>query len=198
MDILYYSNYCKHSKKILQFCVNHNLMEQLSFICVDNRKQDPTSGQIYIILENGTQILLPPNVHSVPSMLLVKQNYNIVMGDDIMSKFQDQIKTSKLDATLGNGEPIGVALNSVINNGSVVSEQYTSYGATPEELSSKGKSPNRPLYNYVSANSEGLAIPTPPDTYKPDKVSESITVDTLQQIRNEDVGLNVQKPSFIP
>jgi len=196
MDILYYSNYCKHSKKILQFFVNNNLTDQLNFICVDKRKQDPNTGQIYIILENGTNILLPPNVHSVPSLLLVKQNYSVILGDDIMSKFQEQIKTMNNDATLGNGEPVGVALESV-RIGTIVSEQYTPYGATPEELSTKSKS-NRPIYNYVSANTEVSTINTPPDTYRPDKVSESITIDTLQQIRNEEVGVQSQKPAFIP
>jgi len=198
MDILYYSNYCKHSKKILQFFVNNNLTEQLNFICLDKRKQDPKTGQIYIILENGTQILLPPNVHSVPALLLVKQNYNVVLGDDILARFQEKIKTQNNDATLGNGEPMGVAINSVISTGSVVSEQYTAYGATPEDLSTKGKSGNRPLYNYMSANSEGYSINTPPDTYRPDKVSEGTTIDALQQMRNDEIGATINKPAFIP
>ena len=196
MDILYYSNYCKHSKKILQFFVNNNLTDQLNFICVDKRKQDPNTGQIYVILENGTNILLPPNVHSVPSLLLVKQNYSVILGDDIMAKFQEQIKTMNDDATLGNGEPVGVALDSV-RIGTIVSEQYTPYGATPEELSTKSKS-NRPIYNYVSANSDTSTINTPPDTYRPDKVSEGTTVDALQQLRNEEIGATIQKPAFIP
>ena len=197
MDILYYSNYCKHSKKILQFFVNNNLTDQLNFICVDKRKQDPKTGQIYIILENGTQILLPPNVHSVPALLLVKQNYNVVLGDDILARFQEKIKTQNNDATLGNGEPMGVALDSV-RIGNIISEQYTAYGASPEDLSTKGKSGNRPLYNYVSANSDGYSINTPPDTYRPDKISEGTTIDSLQQLRNEEIGATTQKPAFIP
>jgi len=178
--------------------VNNNLTEQLNFICLDKRKQDPKTGQIYIILENGTQILLPPNVHSVPALLLVKQNFNVVLGDDILARFQEKIKTQNNDATLGNGEPMGVAINSVISTGSVVSEQYTAYGATPEDLSTKGKSGNRPLYNYMSANSEGYSINTPPDTYRPDKVSEGTTIDALQQMRNDEIGATINKPAFIP
>lgn len=197
MDILYYSNSCKHSKKILQFFVNNNLTNQLNFICLDKRKQDPKTGQIYIILENGTQILLPPNVHSVPALLLVKQNYNVVLGDDILARFQEKIKTQNQDATLGNGEPVGVALDSV-RIGTVISEQYTAYGASPEDLSTKGKTGNRPLYNYMSANSEGYSINTPPDNYRPDKVSEGTTIDALQQLRNEEIGTTTQKPAFIP
>ena len=197
MDILYYSNYCKHSQKILQFFVKNNLTEQLSFICIDNRKQDANTGQIYIILENGSQILLPPNVHSVPSLLLVKESYSVIMGDAIMSRFQSTLQNKTNIATDGNGEPMGVSLNSV-SIGTVVSEQYTLYSATPQDLSTKGNSNNRPLYNYVSANENGIAISTPPDTYRPDKVSQNVTIDTLQQKRNEDIGGMNKAPPFIP
>ena len=196
MDILYYSNYCKHSQKILQFFVKNNLTEQVSFICVDNRKQDPVTGQINIFLENGTQILLPPNVHSVPSLLLVKESYSVVMGDAILTKYQDTLQNKIDKSTEGNGEPIGVSLNDV-SIGSVVSEQYTSYSASPQDLSTKGNSVNRPLYNYVSANENGISIPTPPDTYRPDKVSQNVTIDTLQQKRNEDVNVT-KMPAFMP
>jgi hypothetical protein len=196
MDILYYSNYCKHSQKILQFFVKNNLTEQISFICIDNRKQDSTTGQINIYLENGTTILLPPNVHSVPSLLLVKESYSVIMGDAIMSKYQNTLQTKMNNATEGNGEPVGVSLNT-ISIGTIVSEQYTAYSATPQDLSTKGNSANRPLYNYVSANENGLSIPTPPDTYRPDKVSQNVTIDTLQQKRNDDIPVN-KMPAFMP
>jgi hypothetical protein len=192
MDILYYSNYCKNSQKILQFFVKNDLTDQVNFICIDKRKQDPTTGQIHVFLDNGTQILLPPNVHSVPSLLLVKQSYSVMMGDAIMTKYQKKTENT-MD---GYGEPIGVSLDSV-SIGTISSEQYTSYSASPEELSTKGNSQNRPLYNYVSANENGISIPTPPDTYRPDKVSQNVTIDTLQQKRNEDIS-NVSKPLFMP
>jgi hypothetical protein len=196
MDILYYSNFCKHSQKILQFFVKNNLTDKVSFVCIDKRKQDPKTGQLYILLENGSQILLPPNVHSVPSLLLVKQSYSVITGDAIMSKYQDSVQTQMNTATNGNGEPIGVSLNSV-SIGTISSEQYTSFSASPEELSTKGNSGNRPLYNYVSANESGNAIQTPPDTYRPDKVSQNVTIDSLQQKRNEDIGIN-KAPPFMP
>ena len=197
MDILYYSNYCKNSQKILQFFVKNNLTEQVSFICIDKRKQDPNTGQINVFLENGTQILLPPNVHSVPSLLLVKQSYSVIMGDAIMSKYQTTVQKNTNNATDGNGEPIGVSLDSV-SIGTIVSEQYTAYSASPEDLSTKGNSNNRPIYNYVSANENGMSIATPPDTYRPDKVSQNVTIDTLQQKRNEDIGGVVKAPPFMP
>ena len=200
-DILYYSNYCKHSQNLLQFLVKNNLSDQMSFICIDRRKHDPKTGQVSIMLENGSQIILPPNVHSVPSLLLVKQSYSVIMGNEIISKFSSLVQNSNMDATGGNGEPIGVPLNSVIGTGTVQSEQYTFFNASVNDLSTKGKGGSaRPLYNYVSANDDGYRIATPPDTYRPDKVSQNVTVDTLQQMRSEELtklGAN-NRPAFIP
>ena len=53
MDILYYSNYCKHSQNVIQTLVKSNLTDKISFICIDKRKRDENSGQMIIILENG-------------------------------------------------------------------------------------------------------------------------------------------------
>jgi hypothetical protein len=58
---------------------------------------------------------------------------------------------------------------------------------TPEELSAKGKGGNRQMYNYVLANHTLSTIETPPDNYRPDKLSSGVTIDTLQQKRNDDV-----------
>ena len=51
MDILYYSNYCPHSQKVLQTLVKGNMSDKISFICIDKRVQDPKTNQTYIILE---------------------------------------------------------------------------------------------------------------------------------------------------
>ena len=52
MDVLYYSNHCKHSKKILQSLGKTNLREKISFICIDNRYHDSKTNQLYIVLGN--------------------------------------------------------------------------------------------------------------------------------------------------
>jgi len=195
MDILYYSQYCKHSQKILQFFTKNNLADQVNFICIDKRKQNPQTGQIFIILENGTQILLPPNIHSVPALLLVKQNYSVVLGDAIMERYKSKISSQNMEATMGQGEPVGYTLSS----GYVVSEQYTNYSLTPTELSAKGNGNGRSMFNYVAANTNGPSIQTPPDTYRPDKLSQDVTVDSLQQIRNEEISKNGGGvPAFMP
>ena len=86
-DILYYSNHCKHSEKILNYLVKNDIVKYLNCICVDKRQINQSNGNVNIILENGNSVMLPPNVHSVPSLLILKENYRVVMGDEILKIF---------------------------------------------------------------------------------------------------------------
>jgi hypothetical protein len=186
MDILYYSNYCVHSKKIIQYLVKENLTNQLNCICIDKRIRDPFTNQTYILMENGQKIMLPPNVHSVPALLLVKQNYRVVLGEEIMPILHPIIKRQRDAATShSGGEPTAYSISG--GNTNVISEKYTSYNLTPDELSAKGIGGNRQLHNYVSADNDRFTIPTPPDTYRPDKIGGDVSLDDLQQSRNADV-----------
>lgn len=193
MDILYYSNYCKHSKQILSQLVKHDIVKQLNCICVDKRKVDAQSGQVHIYLENGSSVLLPPNVHSVPALLLIKQNFRLVSGNEILSHFQVQVNEANDFATQGNGEPMSYSLGQK----DIMSEKFTPFNASSDDLSAKGTGGNRSIYNYVSANGNTPSIQTPPDTYKPDKVSNDITIDSIQQQRNTDMPSNGNN-AFVP
>jgi hypothetical protein len=197
MDVLYYSNFCPHSKKTVQFLAKNNLMDRISFICIDKRKVDD-NGQTTVFLENGTQLLLPPNIHNVPSLMLVKQNYRIVTGNEILSEYASHIKTQMHEATSGEGEPTGFSFTAN-NPDRIVSEKFTAYQATPADLSTKGQSSEfRPLHHYVSAMGDGKTIKTPPDSYRPNKVSESVTVDSLQKARNDDLAKRYSASPFLP
>lgn len=183
-DILYYSNYCKHSQSIIQYFAKNNLTDKVSFICVDKRIVDSKTGYTHIILENGKKVLLPPNIHHVPSLLLTKQNYKVVLGDNIIGYFKPKVVEQNEIATDYQGEPSGFYIGGGTN---IVSEQYTFYNMSPEELSAKGKGGMRQLHNYVKANHEPVFINTPPDKYQPDKLSNQLTLETLQQQRNNDI-----------
>ena len=187
MDILYYSNYCKHSQRILQTLVKNNLGDKISFICIDKRSQDPKNGQTYIHLENGGKVIFPPNVHSVPTLLLIKDKYRAVLGDDILQHFHRDMKQMFTQAQ-PSGDPAGFHISSFSGGCGITSEKFTSYNLSPDDLSAKSNSTNRPLYNYVSVKNDTLFINTPPDNYKPDKVSTNVTVDTLQQKRMDELG----------
>ena len=190
MDTLYYSNNCKHSQRVLQFLVKGNLADKLNFLCIDKRRRDPNNNQIYIHLENGQRVIMPPNVHSVPALLLVKQSYRVVLGDDIIQYYQTAAShETKKRIQREVIDPVGSSLMQSSGGMNIISEAYTMYNLTPDELSAKGNSGRRQMYNYVSANDEIISINTPPDTYQPDKIAGEVTVDTLQQKRMDEIQL---------
>jgi hypothetical protein len=186
MDILYYSNYCNNCKQVLEFIRQNSLIDKLACVSIDKRIRDPVSGQYQIELENGKRAILPPNVHSVPALLVVKDNYRAIFGGEIITYLTPKIRASVMAEF--NGEPMGFAIGSSVANANIVSEQFTPYDMSPEDLSAKGSGSTRQLYNYVSANHDmSYKIPTPPDNYRPNKLDESATIDNLQKQRNMEV-----------
>lgn len=183
MDILYYSNYCKNSKKVLQSLAKTNLKEKTSFICIDNRKIDPKTNQTMIMLENGRMVIMPPNLVYVPSLLLVKDKYRILIGDQIIEHLRPAIIQSGTVQT--NGEPMCYDFNQTSSG--IMSESFTFYDMSPDELSAKGNSDRRSMHNYVSARTDKLTINTPPDTYSPNKIGD-VSIENLQQQRQSELG----------
>ena len=187
MNILYYSNYCENSKKVIQYISKNGLIDKLNAICIDKRTVDKTTGQVLIQLENGQKVMLPPNVHSVPAMLVRDKNYLAVYGGEIIKYFHGAVQEKNVVAQRHNGEPVGISLTPSSAGVSIVSEQYTFYDLTPEDLSAKSRSNKRPMYNYISANHDTYKIPTPPDNYRPDKIGEAVSIETLTQKRDSEI-----------
>ena len=188
MDILYYSNYCPNSKKVLWIISKHGLTEKLNCINIDKRFRNNQTGQIYIQMENGRKVMIPPNVHGVPALLKVKEKYSAIFGGEIISYLEPLIKANISQMVQINGEPVGTSLGQSVGGVSIISEQYTYFNAPHEELSAKGNGAARQMYNYVSAdNSTNSVIQTPPDSYKPDKIGEGCTIESLQNQRNQDI-----------
>lgn len=191
MDILYYSNYCKHSQKVVQTLVKSNMQDKISFICIDKRKKDPNDNQTYISLENGSKILMPPNIHSVPALLLVKNNFMVLYGDDILQNFHNDMKKNSSVIVQKNGEPLGFDLFGGTMKSNIISEKFTDYNMTSEDLSSKSNSKKRNMFNYVPANGTNIFINTPEENYKPDKISNEVTIDSLQQKRIDEIEKSI-------
>jgi hypothetical protein len=167
--------------------VKGNLNDKISFICIDKRSRDPKTNQQFILLENGTKVVMPPNLYNVPALLLVNQNYRFIYGDEIIKHYHPQILSKNNIATNFNGEPNGFHLASFTGNTNILSEKYTLYNLTPDDLSAKSTSKNRDLYHYVSAD-DNIFINTPDEKYKPDKLSNNVTIDTLQQQRIDEIN----------
>jgi hypothetical protein len=170
MDTLYYSQYCKNCQKILQFIVKNNLVSKINCICIDKREINRANNTTYIILENGKKIILPQEITVVPS--LISKN-KIINGDNIIGHYSPTTITEPVSYSSGG-----------------FSEKYTNYNINPVELSSNGI--NRNLNGFVSANHTLSVIPTPENNYKPDKVSQDVSIDKLQQIRNKEIPQNQQ------
>jgi hypothetical protein len=196
MDNFYYSNYCKHSKNILDFLSKSGQVDKINCICIDKRKLNTQTNQVFIHLDDGKQVLMPPNLSSVPALLLVNKGYCLVLGNDIIKHYEPDVKKQLESATFGDGEPSSYSIKSSSGGSNIVSEQFTFYDMSPEELSSKGTGGQRQLHDYVTVGNSDAIIQTPPDSYKPDKVSNEVTIDTLQQQRNADVPMKNSTPQY--
>lgn len=169
------------------------MINKVNCICIDKRVRDYKTNQIFVVMENGTQIMLPANVTSVPALLQVNNKYVVVVGEDIYKYFSSFVKETQRMLPNG-GEPMGYPMTGPNLSGNIVSEQYTYYNMSPEELSSSGKGGQRQLYNYIPASHEQFQIYTPPDNYKPDKVSMSLE-DLAKQRENDLASVRFPPPS---
>ena len=134
--ILYYSNYCEHSKKLLQTLTKANLTNDIHFICIDKRTKDP-NNKIFIILENGQKIIMPENVTRVPALLLLNQGYQVLYGESILQFFKPKQEVQVKRATQNNLEPMAFSFGGG-GFGSVVSDQYSFLDMDSDALSAKG------------------------------------------------------------
>lgn len=177
MDVLYYSNNCKHCQKLLAHLAKICVLEKYNFVCIDRRSVDPNTRQITVTLDRGVKTVLPPNVSRVPTLLLVNNKFTAVIGDDIYNYVNAQVKKDPavINPTVeeNGGEPIGYMISQSSGGVNIVSETYTMYNAPPEELSAKGIGGTRQMHNYVSANMNGSAIPTPLDESRGQSLSQS-------------------------
>ena len=193
-SILYYSNYCEPSKKLLQTVSNTQNDNNIHFICIDNRVKD-NNGKIFIVLQNGQKLIMPENVTRVPALLLLNQNYKVIYGDDIYKHLKPQVTQQVQQATKNNMEPVnfqdGFSAFGGFSGG-IVSDNYSFLDQNDTELSVKGEGGLRQMHNYVTlGDSMNLSMKLPQDEaeYKNDKLKEGETsVEALQRKRNEDIA----------
>lgn len=176
--ILYYSNYCENCKKLLPVLYQSNHKNDIHFICIDKRVVK--NNNTYLILENNSEILLPNTITSVPALLLIRDNYKILKGDEIynylkpVTNIQQQVSQDYLD------EPSAFMLTH--NSDNIASDNYSFLDQNFDELSAKGSGGTRQMYNYADINFVEK-INTPTDDYTPDKIGE-ISLDEIQKNRN--------------
>ena len=189
-SILYYSNFCEPSKKLLQTVTKTQHAKDIHFICIDKRVKDG-SGKTFIVLQNGQQIIMPENVTRVPALLLLNQNYKVIYGDDIYQHLKPAQVQMVKEATRNNMEPMSFQDGFGGFGGSIVSDNYSFLDQSDSELSVKGDGGLRQLHSYVSLNeSMNLSMHMPQDDheYKSDKMKEGeMSVEALQRRREQEL-----------
>jgi len=193
--ILYYSNYCEPSKKLLQTVTKTENAKDIHFICIDKRVKD-ASGKVFIVLQTGQKIIMPENVTRVPALLLLNQNYKVIYGDDIYAHLRPQTQIQVKQATKNNMEPVtyqdGFGAFGGFGGGGIVSDNYSFLDQSDTELSVKGEGGLRQMHNYVSLNDSmnlSMKLPTDDYEYKNDKLKEGeMSVEALQRKREEELS----------
>jgi hypothetical protein len=193
--ILYYSNYCEPSKKLLQTVTKTDNAKDIHFICIDKRIKD-ASGKVFIVLQNGQKIIMPENVVRVPALLLLNQNYRVIYGDEIYSHLRPQTQAQIKQATKNNMEPTtfqdGFGAFGGFGSGSIVSDNYSFLDQSDTDLSVKGEGGLRQMHNYVSLNESmnvSMKLPTDDYEYKNDRMKEGeMSVEALQRKRDEELS----------
>ena len=193
-SILYYSNFCEPSKKLLQTVSKTQNSNNIHFVCIDRRINE--NGKLYIVLQNGQKLIMPENVTRVPALLLLNQNYRVIYGDEIYSHLKPQVAQEVKKATNNNMEPTNYQEG--FNNfgtfsgfgGSVVSDNYSFLDQSDGDLSVKGNGGLRQIHNYVTlSESMGIKMNLPNDDVEYNKIKEGETsIEALKRKRDEDIS----------
>jgi hypothetical protein len=193
-SILYYSNFCEPSKKLLQTVSKTQNVNNIHFVCIDKRVKD-ANGKVFIVLQTGQKLLMPENVTRVPALLLLNQNYKVIYGDEIYRHLKPQVAQEIRQATQNNMEPTnfqdGFGTFGGFSGGGIISDNYSFLDQSDGDLSVKGNGGLRQMHNYVTLNeSNNLNIKLPQDDfdYKTDKIKEGeMSVEALQRRREEEL-----------
>lgn len=183
-SILYYSNFCNHSKNIVQQLSKTTVSKDIHFICIDKRVKDQ-NNKVFIILENGQRIIMPETVNRVPALLLLNNNYNILYGDNILNHLKPKQELAIQESTNNNMEPSAFSISKT--GFGIVSDQYSFLDMSNEELNAKGSGGLRQMHNYVDLFYSDKITTTPEEAdIKSNKLSGEVTLDSLQKQREQD------------
>jgi len=192
-SILYYSNFCEHSKKLLQMVSKTSLSKDIHFICIDKRVKD-TNNKIFIILPNGQKIVMPENITKVPALLLLNQNYKVLYGETIYEYMKPQQQVITKQATQNHMEPMAFSFGGGCG---IASDQYSFLDMDSDSLGTKGNGGMRQMHNYVSlqdAYSMNMNCPTDDTQYSSKLKDGDMKIEDLQRKRDQDIsGISYNK-----
>lgn len=180
-SILYYSNYCPHSKELIGHLSKTKTKDEVHYACIDNREKK--GGRIYIILGNGQRLILPPHISKVPALFIMKEEGRVIYGKDIYKFFEPKEQYQKQQSTENNGEPLAFSSGEMAG----LSDSYAYLDLTPDELSAKGNGGLKQMHHFSLLN-QNDSIQTPPEDYQPDKIGQ-VDMGKLEMQRAQDIKL---------
>jgi hypothetical protein len=184
-SIIYYSNFCEHSKKLLQTLSKSQVSKDIHFVCIDKRTKG-ADNKTYILFENGQKMIMPENISKVPALLLLNNNYQVLYGDSIYAHLKPKQEVITRQATSNNMEPIAFSLG---GGSSVVSDHFSFLDMDSSDLEAKGNGGLRQMHNYVSLNySDTISTPNDEHDYKAPKMTEEMTIEKLQRLREQELS----------
>jgi glutaredoxin-related protein len=186
MNVLYYSNHCPHSNKIINKLSKSLIKDEFSYISLDTRVIK--ENKIFVKLRNGDEFEIQESINKVPALSLESYGNRVLFGNEIL----DFINMKEKESDSNNLEPSPFSFFGGCDN--IVSDFY-SYVDTPiqEFNSSEGNAGMTQTYSYATIDSNTY-MNTPPDTYTPDKISTDENIlEKLVETRNKDVPFQVPR-----
>ena len=163
-SVLYYSKHCEKCKSLIQYLSKLNTQELgIAFICIDRRVN--RNGSLYVQLDNGKEIVLPPTVTQVPSLLLLNQGKGgLICGpQSIVDFIQPLINANMKKATHRNMEPEAFAFSGGGGSG-ILSDSFGLLApdtVLKQDFDSKngGELGTQQMHNYMDIHS-AYEVPT--------------------------------------
>lgn len=173
--VIYYSNFCDPSKKLLQKVAKTKLSQEIHFICIDRRQRD-SKGNTILFVQNE-QVMLPSQVTKVPALYQIETK-QVLFGDDIYAHLLPQEVAINQVATNGNFDPDPFSVFGM----SKLSDTYSYWDTSVEDLGAKGSGGLRQMHKFAPIDDQ-YKIETPEENYTPDKVGK--TGKTLEEYKQE-------------
>jgi len=179
--VLFYSNHCEHSRKILKILSQSEISNDISFVCIDSRITK--DGTTYAVLETGKHVPLPNVLSEVPSLLMLEKGNSLVVGDKIMTFISRESEGVQMVS-----DPAAFSFNEMAG----LSDGYAYLDVDAEEMLAKGNGGNRIMHSFMGLESEG-SITTPVQTDDRAPSLRNVDMDQYMAQRINEVPKPIQR-----
>ena len=181
--VLYYGKTCQHSQKLLRQVAKQGISDKLRFVPVD--QQVRRGDQLMAILDNGSQVLIPSGVTSVPALLDIRDK-NIYMGPEVGKRLAAEAERAFRAATGVEREPMAYT---DISSGT--STTFSFVDDDPQALLAKGTGRTDTPSHFAGAHDNPI-IPTAQEGGSGDVAGSKVTsADYDAYIAQRDMGIEM-------